>query len=158
VDKHFIRRCPHTARQTHCISITSESQYDIQIHSFIHSSITLHPSLGPGLFFSFVIMFTQSVGLLGRVIIPSQGRYLHTGQHKHRINAHIYIHALSRIQTQDPSVRASEDSSCLRPRGHCDRQDVQIAGNITALISYQKHMRIIHKHKLILVLEIVHGT
>jgi hypothetical protein len=29
---------------------------------------------------------------------------------------HIDIHALSRIQTHDPSVRASEDSSCLRPR------------------------------------------
>jgi hypothetical protein len=32
--------------------------------------------------------FTKSVGLLGRGISPSQGRYLHTGQHKHTINAH----------------------------------------------------------------------
>jgi hypothetical protein len=32
--------------------------------------------------------FTQSVGHLGRGISPSQGRYLHTGQHKHRTNAH----------------------------------------------------------------------
>jgi hypothetical protein len=31
------------------------------------------------------------------------------------------IHALSGIRTHDPSVRASEDSSCIRPRGHCDR-------------------------------------
>jgi hypothetical protein len=39
----------------------------------------------------------------------------------HRINAHnTDIHALSRIRTHDPSVRASEDTSCLRPRGHCD--------------------------------------
>jgi hypothetical protein len=31
------------------------------------------------------------------------------------------MHASSRIRTHDPSVRASEDSSCLiRPRGHCD--------------------------------------
>jgi hypothetical protein len=57
----------------------------------------------------------QSVGLLGREISPTQGHYLH----KHRINAN--IHALSGIQTHDPSVRASEDSSCLRPRGPCDR-------------------------------------
>jgi hypothetical protein len=28
---------------------------------------------------------------------------------------------LSGIQIHDPSVRVSDDSSCLRPRGHCDR-------------------------------------
>jgi hypothetical protein len=38
-------------------------------------------------FFSFLIC-TQSVGLLRRGISPSRGRYLHTEQHKHRINAH----------------------------------------------------------------------
>jgi hypothetical protein len=32
--------------------------------------------------------FSQTVGLLGRVISPPQGRYLNTGQHKHKINAH----------------------------------------------------------------------
>jgi hypothetical protein len=58
--------------------------------------------------------FSQTTGLLGRVISPSQGRYLNTGQHKHRINAHTpNIHDLSGIRTHDPSVRASEDSSCL---------------------------------------------
>jgi hypothetical protein len=46
------------------------------------------------------------VGLLGRGISQSQGRYLHRGQHKHRINVHTDIHALSEI-------RAFEDSSCL---------------------------------------------
>jgi hypothetical protein len=40
-----------------------------------------------GRFFSFLI-YTQSVGLLGRGISPSQGRYMYTGQHKHGINAH----------------------------------------------------------------------
>jgi hypothetical protein len=39
------------------------------------------------LFFSF-LMYTQSVRLLGRGISPSQGRYSHTEQHRHRINAH----------------------------------------------------------------------
>jgi hypothetical protein len=34
---------------------------------------------------------TQSVGLLGREISRSQGLYLHTEQHKHRINAHTYL-------------------------------------------------------------------
>jgi hypothetical protein len=31
------------------------------------------------------------------------------------------IHTLSGIQTHDPSLRASEDASFLRPRGHCNR-------------------------------------
>jgi hypothetical protein len=30
------------------------------------------------------------------------------------------IHALSGIRTNDPSVLASNESSCLRPRGYCD--------------------------------------
>jgi hypothetical protein len=83
------------------------------IHQWLYS---------PGLFFSFIIFFTQTIGLLGRAISPSQGHYIHTGQHKHRINAHADIHALSGIRTHDPSVRVSEDSSCLRPRSPCGRQ------------------------------------
>jgi hypothetical protein len=61
--------------------------------------------------FSVSWSFTQSVGLLGREISPSQIRYLHKGHHKHRINARkSHMHALSGIRTHDPSVRASEDS------------------------------------------------
>jgi hypothetical protein len=63
----------------------------------------------------------QTVGLFGRVISPSQGRYLSTGQYKHRIKTHTDIHALCGIRTYDPSVRASEDISCLRPLGYCDQ-------------------------------------
>jgi hypothetical protein len=37
-------------------------------------------------FFSFLI-YTQSVGLLGRKISPSQGRYLRKEQHNHRIHS-----------------------------------------------------------------------
>jgi hypothetical protein len=63
-----------------------------------------------GSFFSFLILYT--VGTTPWTgIRPSQGRYLHTEQHKHRINAHTNIHALSRIGTHDPVVRAGEDSS-----------------------------------------------
>jgi hypothetical protein len=40
-----------------------------------------------GCFFSFLI-YTQSVRLIGQGISLSQGRYLHTEQHKHRINTH----------------------------------------------------------------------
>jgi hypothetical protein len=81
------------------------------IYRWVYSSL-----LGPGLFFNFVIFFMQTVELLGRLISPSQGRYLHTEQH-----THTNIHSLSGIRTHDPCVRASEESSCLRPRGPCDR-------------------------------------
>jgi hypothetical protein len=65
------------------------------------------------LYFSFLVL-RQSVGLLGRGINPSQGRYLHrTTQIQ---NKRTDIHALSGNGTHDPSVRASEDSSCLRRR------------------------------------------
>jgi hypothetical protein len=67
-------------------------------------------------------IYTQSVGLLGLVISPSQGFYLNTGQHKHRIT-HTYtltIHALSGMRTHDHGLRASEDSSCLRPLVYLD--------------------------------------
>jgi hypothetical protein len=90
------------------------------IHPFIHQWPYIR-LLGPGLYFSFVIIFTQTVGLLGRGISPSQGLYLHTGQHKHRINTHKNIHVLSGIRTHYSRVWAGEDSSCLRPRGHRDR-------------------------------------
>jgi hypothetical protein len=72
--------------------------------------------------FSVAWFYIQSVGQLGQGIRPLQGLYLYTEQNKRRINTHITdIHALSGIRTHDLSVRASEDSSCLKLRGHCDR-------------------------------------
>jgi hypothetical protein len=103
-------------------------------HSFLHQWL-YSPLLGPGLYFSFLIFFTQTLGLLGRGISPSQGRYLHTGKHKHSKNANTDIHALSGIRIYDPSVRASEDSSCLRPRGHCDRLITTFSSKIPETIS-----------------------
>jgi hypothetical protein len=44
-----------------------------------------------------------------------------TQNNTNRIKAHTDIHALSGIRTHDPIVRAREDSSCLRPRGHSNR-------------------------------------
>jgi hypothetical protein len=85
-----------------CHVVFSTFIHSFFIHQRLYSSL-----LGPGLFFSFVI-YTQSVGLLERVISALKGRYLHTGQHKHRINAHTDIHALSGFRTRDPSVRASD--------------------------------------------------
>jgi hypothetical protein len=82
-----------------CFGLWSHHQaVYINIHSFIHSFIngSTALSLGHGLFFSFIIFFffTQTVGLLGWVISPSQGLYLYTGQHKHGRNAHTNIHII----------------------------------------------------------------
>jgi hypothetical protein len=71
------------------------------------------------------------------VISPSQGHYLHTGQRKHRINAYTDIHVLSGIRIHDPSVRASEDSSCLSPRGHCDLHNKAISSNTRSVSRIQ---------------------
>jgi hypothetical protein len=79
--------------------------------------MALQPLVGPWLFLQFVIFFTQTVGLLGRVINLSQAAF-YTQGNTNCINAHTDNRAFSGIRTQDPSVRATEDSSCLRPRGH----------------------------------------
>jgi hypothetical protein len=56
-------------------------------------SMALPAHLGPWPLIHFRSQFSQTVGLVGRVISPSQGPYLNIGQHKHRINA--YIHQTS---------------------------------------------------------------
>jgi hypothetical protein len=53
--------------------------------------MALQPLWTLGRFFSFLIC-KQSVGLLGRGISLSPGRYLHTEQHKY--STHTDIHAL----------------------------------------------------------------
>jgi hypothetical protein len=60
----------------------------------------------------------QSVGLLGRGMSPSQGLYLHTEQHKHRINAH--RHPCSEWDW-NPGPQCSNEGVRFMPRGHCDR-------------------------------------
>jgi hypothetical protein len=54
---------------------------------------------------------------------------------------HTGIHASSGIGTHDCSVRADEDSSYLRPRGHCSRQ-VTSLDYIIYVISFKYTRRI----------------
>jgi hypothetical protein len=69
-----------------------------------------------GCFFSFLI-YTQSVGLLGRGVSPSEGRYLHTEQHKNRINAnrHPYLEWDSNPWSQRSSGRIRCMTLTARP-------------------------------------------
>jgi hypothetical protein len=54
----------------------------LSIYLWLYSTLS-----GLGRFFNFLI-FTQSVGYPEQGTSPTQGCYLYTGQHKHRINAH----------------------------------------------------------------------
>jgi hypothetical protein len=71
----------------------------------------LYSPFGPWPLFSFLI-YSQSVGLLGRVISPSQGLYLYTGHHKHRINT--YTHQISMLWVGfEPTITASEPAKTV---------------------------------------------
>jgi hypothetical protein len=85
-----------------------------------------------GRFFSFLILYT-----VGRT--PSTGdqpvarplpTHRTTQTQNKRTHTHTHTHTHTRtsggIRTHDPSVRAGEDSSCLRMLGHCDRPNISI--------------------------------
>jgi hypothetical protein len=70
----------------------------------------------PGLFFSFMIIL-QMVGLLGRVISSSQGLYLNTGQHKHRINTYTHQTSMPFVGFE-PTIPASELEKTVHALDH----------------------------------------
>jgi hypothetical protein len=76
--------------------------------------VALQSFLDPGrlTYRRFLELFRHMVGLLGRVISPSQGLYLHrTAQHrKTRTN----IHVLSGIRTHDPSIQPAKTQASDR--------------------------------------------
>jgi hypothetical protein len=79
-------------RHLHTIYLPADLPICPSVRPSIHPSLSIYiygstALVEFGSFFSFLI-YSQSVGLLAQAISPSQGRYLHTGQHKHRINAH----------------------------------------------------------------------
>jgi hypothetical protein len=82
----------------------------------------LWPFIRPWPLFQFLDLFTQSVGLFGRGISASQGRHLHRGKHKHRIKCTHTSMPQVGFESTIP-VFEGEASSCLRKRGHCDRQE-----------------------------------
>jgi hypothetical protein len=83
------------------------------------------PLLGLGRFFSFLI-YTHAVGRTPWTWDQPVARPLPTHRTTQTQNKHTDIHVLSGIRTHDPIVRASENCSCLRPRGHCNRVSLRI--------------------------------
>jgi hypothetical protein len=71
--------------------VPGEVKHGVDAHYNFLMAFPAH--LGPWHLIQFRDHFSQTVELLGRVISPSQGRYLNTEQHKHRINA--YTHQTS---------------------------------------------------------------
>jgi hypothetical protein len=84
------------------------------VHQWLYSLL-----LGPCHFFSFVILYTVDSTLWTED--QPVARPLPTHRTTQTQYKHTDIHALSGIRNHDPSVLAGGDSSCLRPRGHCDR-------------------------------------
>jgi hypothetical protein len=74
-------------RTEHLLNTSIYLSICLSMYLYIYDSTALYWALAA---FSISWSFTQSVGLLGRGICPSLGRYLHTEQHKHRINAYKY--------------------------------------------------------------------
>jgi hypothetical protein len=72
----------------------------------IFVSLALQPPWALASAFQFHDHFTY-VGLLGRVIGSSQGLYLNTGQHKHRINAYTHQTSMPCVGFE-PMISASE--------------------------------------------------
>jgi hypothetical protein len=92
-------------------SITDRGNFTFTVkYFFIYSSVSLQHFVEPWPFLQFRNFFTQTVGLLGREISLSQGRYLNTGQHKHRIKTH--RHPCLEWDSNPRSQRSSQRRRC----------------------------------------------
>jgi hypothetical protein len=84
-------------------------------------------------------LFGHLVGLLGREISSTQCLNLRrTTQHR---KTQTHIHASSGIRTHDPSVRAVEVCTCLRPCGHWDRLNIIIKVKLSLCLTKHHAMK-----------------
>jgi hypothetical protein len=104
------------------LSTCTESYPRGQNH-LIHIYLWLYsPLLDLGHFYRFLVLY-----IVGRTsltgISPSQNRYLHTGQHKDRINANTHIHVLSGTRTHDraKTVHAVDRATAVTDNLHMHR-------------------------------------
>jgi hypothetical protein len=118
----FILTTEKCGRILRCIAVTqvNNSKQYLSMHPATYLPTALQTFDGPWPLFQFLDLFTQSVGLLRRGISPSQGRYLHTGQHKHRINA--YTHPCLNWDS-NPRSQCFSGRRQFMPQtaSHCDR-------------------------------------
>jgi hypothetical protein len=89
----------------------------------------LYSPLGPWpLFFSFMIIL-QTVGLLGRVINSSQGLYLNTGQHRHRINTYTHETSMPCVGFEN-TIPASKRAKTI----HALDRSATVTGHLTTVL------------------------
>jgi hypothetical protein len=81
--------------------------------------MALYPFMDLGCLFTFLI-YTQSVGPLGRGISPSQSRYLHRTAQTQNKRTQTSMRRVGFEPTIPVFERAKAVVSCLRLRGHCD--------------------------------------
>jgi hypothetical protein len=87
----------------------------------------LYSPRGPWpLLFNFMIIL-QTVGLLGRVISPSQGLYLKIGQHKHRINTYTHRTSMPFVGFE-PTIPASERAKTV----HASDRSATVTGTFSS--------------------------
>jgi hypothetical protein len=89
-------------KQTHTLPAQSVEFFNIHqcgiyYYHCIFFSTALPAYSGPRTLIQFRNHFSQRVGHLERVISPSKGHYLNTGQHKHRINSYTHQTSMTRV-------------------------------------------------------------
>jgi hypothetical protein len=78
----------------------------------------------------------QAAGLLGQVINPSQGLYLNTGQHKHRINIYTYGTSMPCVGFEH-TIPASEQAKTVH--------DLDCSATVTGILKYKKKLKFLQE-------------
>jgi hypothetical protein len=131
------------------VLLTGSTAFTIKVTSYQPIFQWLfQPIQGPGLLFSSVIIFTQTVGLLRRVISPLQGRYLNTGQHKHRINAYTHQTTMPWVGFE-PTIQASERAKTVHDLDRAATVISALKPIITCRIYYDRTRRYDYSLKLL---------
>jgi hypothetical protein len=101
---------------THCFWLVSVQHYRFFIYNISGSTVLIRTRASSHM--RFLELFRHMVWLLGRVISPSQGLYLHrTTQHRKTRDKHPCLKRDSNPRSQQPTGQDPR----LRPHGHCDR-------------------------------------
>jgi hypothetical protein len=115
---------------------SSLSRYNVLWTIFFPMALPAHS--GPRPLIQFRNQFTQTVGLLGRVISPSQHLYLNIGQHKYRINAYTHQTSMPWVGFE-ATIPASEQAKTVHALDQCF-STAGAAARYGAPVMYKKNL------------------